>query len=693
MKIKGLKPAPMEVRAKKGRAAKTVDIWGGQADPVQDSEDLQRVLALPRRPPVEFTSLTAQAIVERETAKYRKDRTGMGPCECQRILPGQACITQLFPIQAVMLREMGMAGGLFSQAPVSAGKTLAGLLALLALGLRREKREQGLLLVPANLINQICDDYRLYSQHWEMPSIVVHIGVGKDFVCTVPGRPILHVMSHNAVSSPRDSTYIENLKPAVVIIDEADAFSALTSARTIRLRRLMDEAPQTKMCVWSGSMADKSMMEFWHLMMWCLKENAPVPLDQDEAESWAGAIDVTERPRKVGALMQLVEDCDDGEVDRTRVRSAFYRRMSDTLGVVIGDTSEIKVTGADGKFTDQAVKISIGPREGIQIPEIIQRALDKVRDFERPDTLAGAEHDDPIEDILMMAKYAREVACGMFYYSAFPRGEPRELIDEYYEAKSEYFKERREKLIAGERYLDSPKLCELAAMRYHGDLPPGQVERRSEHVIDPETGEPMWDDHDQPVLREVVVDNRHLPEWPSECWPRWRDVKDKVVPVQRAYRLHPFLVEDAAQWALERPGIVWYSMVELGQWIAELSGLPLMSGGPDAGARLKAELQRPVKDARSIIASIKSHGRGRNGMQLRFDRQYVINTLTSNKLWEQLCGRTVRNGQRSTEVTTEVCLHTPELEKAFYENALSRADFVQEIWRQTQKLRQAIPNR
>ena len=96
--------------------------------------------------------------------------------------------------------------------------------------------------------------------------------------------------------------------------------------------------------------------------------------------------------------------------------------------------------------------------------------------------------------------------------------------------------------------------------------------------------------------------------------------------------------------------------------IQQLTGLPVHDGGPKGGQRLMAE-----RGNRSIICSIDSNGRGRDGLQLVFDRQLIINGPASATRWEQLMARSVRRGQRSSLVTTELYTHTPELRKALEE--------------------------
>jgi hypothetical protein len=618
-------------------------VWGPRGLPVDDSEDLQRILNLPRRPPVDLDSITAQAIVLRETAKYRLDRTG--PCRCHELDPTAKCITQLLPVQAVTLREISMAQGLMGSIVVGAGKSFLNILAILAL----DDCKLGLLLVPANLLRQICVQYEMLAEHFRVPRIVVHRPEG-DWIGHVAQGPVLHVMSHNAISSPRQSDYIESIRPDVIIIDEIDGFSDLGSSRTIRLNRYFREhGMRTKLCGWSGSITDQKIEEFAHLMIYALKERAPVPISTRNVEDWGRCLNAVDNPCPAGALKALVGPEDDGDNETETVRNAFRRRLEWTQGIIMTSSADVEDHAGHG-IIDLEICEKIAP----PIPAIIEEALALVRKGQRPDTLMGNRHNEIFDDPMKQVRCAREVACGMFYRWIFPRGEAREVIDEWFEARKAWNSEVRAEVTKGERFLDSPHLCETAARRHHGDLPV---------------------DHQRPT-------------WDARHWPRWRDVKGSVEPQTEACRLHPYLVEDAGKWALSTSGIVWYSMVELAVWVGELTGLPVHGGGVGAEERLEQLLKAPGR-TRSVIASINSHGRGRDGLQRRYDQQLILNMPSSSKRCQQLLARLHRRGQKANTVRSLLYIHTDEL-RAAYDQALRRSDYVEAVLGQKQKLKLAL---
>lgn len=614
--------------------------------PVTKSDDLVRIAALPRRKPLDLESIEGQAIVEYEMRKYALPD---GPCKCAEIDPqiklgNRTCIKKFLPIQAWALYEMSVGGGLVGSIPVGAGKTLLNIMGALALG-----ESTTLLLVPPGLIEQLILDYQLIAQHFKVPGIIVTTSGNTDWRRLVAGMPVLYVLPYSLLQTKGNSDWIERLSPKAIIADEVDALKDLGSARTKRLVRYFSgtdkmtpeqraERSRTRFACWTGSITDSSITEYSHLSAFALKDKSPVPLDQETAAEWGRCLDAVPNPIPPGALQSL---CNPGE----DVRSAYRRRLSETMGFIVTGTSNVKITGGTGYVRNNIIE-----RPAPEIPDIVQEALDCVRNFERPDMLAGSKYNEEIVEAMEQARYAQQIATGMFYRWIFPRGEPSQLIDEWFAARKLWRKEQRFKLYENVEQLDSPGLLEDAAKRAWGDMQP------------------------------TNSDGLPQPQWKAEAWPRWRDVRDKVVPKTQAVRLHDFLVQDSIEWATRNRGIVWYNMVEFAQWMGELSGLPVHEGGPDAAANLRKETGN-----RSIIASIKSHGRGRNGLQYLFNKQLIAQTPASSRAYEQLLGRLHRQGQKNGIVVSEVYLHTPEVKNSF-ETALRRAEYVRQTMGQDQKI-------
>ncbi len=588
-------------------------------------------------------------MIEHVMKKYARPNMA---CKCAQIDPqvkmgNRPCIKRLLPIQAWALYEIGIVKGLVGAIPVGAGKTLLSVMSALALN-----EPLALLLVPPNLIEQLIIDYQLISEHFKVPGIIVHKAGNRDWRRLVPGTPILHVLPYSLLQGKGNSDWVDRLAPKAIIADEVDGLADLGSTRVKRIiryftgnERMSPEEraarSRTKFCCWTGSLADKSITEFAHLSAFALKENSPLPLDQNTVMEWAGAIDANPN-RPPGALTLL---CNPGE----KPREAVGRRIAETMGFIVTGTAEVRKPGSV-----ELVGLKIIEREVPEIPEIIQTALEKVRDFKRPDTLAGAHYDEELVEAVEQARCAQQVASGMFYKWIYPRCEPDQLIKEWLRVRKDYNSELRYQLFQNHEFLDSPGLLEDAAKRFW-----------KTDAVD-------------------LVDKKGniLPEWKCETWPAWRKIKDQVQPKTKAVRLHDFLVRDAVEWALQEPGIVWYQMIEFGQWMHELSGLPVHDGGPLADHRLRQETGK-----RSILASIKSNHRGRNGLQYLFKRQLLAQIFASSRVGEQLFGRVHRQGQKH-DVVTDVYLHTPEITKSFTQ-ALQRANFNKELFNQHHKITMA----
>lgn len=610
--------------------------------PVAMSEDLKRVLELPRRPPLDLDSPRAEAMVDLMTSRWS---LGDVQCQCAEIDPRikagrRRCIKRLKPVQAWALYEMGIEGGLLAHIPVGAGKTAIGILAPMALEALGSKH--CLLLVPPNLIEQLVRDYQLIAQHFRVPSLYVH-GIERKF--PVDNAPRLHVLPYSRLSLPTSSDWIRNLRPDAILADECDRLRDPNGAGTSRvIRYFREHGDTTRFCGWSGSITDDEIGDYAHLAALALRMKSPLPLDHMVVTEWGRVLDENENPAPTGELARFCE------VDETLdpnsindVREGFRRRLAESKGVVVSTEASVDV--------DLIIEERVAP----PIPPVILQALDMVRTmWVRPDTLIGEKMDEELVDAMQVAKVARELATGIFYRWRFDpiNGVPqlRQDVDEWRDARKEWHRELRQKLFAREEWLDSPLLCEHAAQRFYGDRP-----KREDR-----------------------------PEWESATWQRYSKIKGKVVPTVQACRVSDYLVVDAARWATEHRGIVWYAMVEFGQWVAEISGLPLHGGGPKAGERIQNEAGN-----RSIIASIKSHGRGRDGLQAIYNEQLITQLPSSSTMNEQLLGRLHRQGQPEAEVRAWFYLHTKEIKDAL-EMALRRANYVRGTLGASQKLLEGL---
>lgn len=609
--------------------------------PVQNSDELARILALPRRPVVTAGSATAEALVEIQMAKYSR---GPRECKCHEISRKVAegkrkCIKRFKWEQAWALHEMHVSGGLVASCPVGLGKTTLDVIGALAL----RDCPLVLLLIPSSLRGQIVTDYQLIAEHFHVPNFAVHMPGNKMWRSEVKywnGKvaPTAHVVPYQFISDEKRSQWIENLRPNAIIADEVDALSDIESSRTMRVLRYFDQHhATTKFCGWTGSLTDNSVSEFAHTYALALRYKSPLPIIPKDIDEWSRCLDAVNNPCPPGALTKLLGP-DEGIHE---VRKAFHRRLAETPGIImIGGRQVIRTDAGEDVVND--IREKVAP----PVPPRVLEALALARNNIRPDSLVSDDPDEILFDPLEQARVVRQIATGVFYRWDW-RGIPIDLAKKWLAARKAWHSELRWKMLQGVAQLDSAKLCTDAARRYYGELP--------------------------------KVDG--LPEWKAENWLPWSAVKDLCNPKTEAKWIDDWLVRDAAEWASTNTGIVWYGMVEFAEVLGRLTGKPIFGDGSEK--RLENHLEK--SDPGTIICSIKSHGRGRNGLQFSYDNQAVLNTFASARGYQQLLGRLRRDGQQSAVVDTCIYLHTGELRGTF-EQALTRGEYVQDVTTEEQML-------
>lgn len=547
-------------------------------------------------------------------------------------LPGLGalyCMTQLNPVQAWILRELPITSGIHGLCSVGSGKTLAGVLAPLAMP--PHVKTVVLLAKPDQRIHYR-NAYLRAREHFRVPSMIFDDALDGSFI--VPGTPVMHFIPYSRLSRPDATQLLEQKNPDAVIADESHLLAARSSARTLRFLRLMAKRSDIIFCDWSGSTIKKSIKDASHLAAHALGLGSPYPILPDEVDRWAAVIDPSHMIDMKSptahelylnfAGIDIYSEKDGvrflyGARDTDRLRAAFRERVINTPGVISTVSSSINCS------------ISINEREAPKIPQAVKDALAMVRnEMVRPD---GEELVLPLDVITC----ARNIGCGFYEKWFFPRNEDPALIIEWKAARKAWNKAVRTKIALGEPHLDSPMLCYNAAER-------------------------AW--------RTSPYDG-DLPIWREPTWLEWRDIADKVKPDPRVVWIDDYLARDAAAWAKENIGIVWCESRALGLKIAQLAGLPYHAGGQNAEAEILAE-----DGTRSVIASIVAHGTGRDQLQHRFCKQLIVEVPSSSDRWEQLLGRLAREGQQADTVETEVYLHVSEIRDAM-SKAITYAQYVE----------------
>lgn len=585
--------------------------------------DLRRILALPQRQPP--TKEDLQALAE----TYRQ-RLGLNNslCECRSKFH-RPCCSNLLPVQAWALHEAQENSGLLGPIGVGHGKTLLDLLSAMVVPCR-----VAVLFLPPNLKRQLLEvDWHFYGQHWKLPNLA---GSRLQY----PGRPILHVVAFTELSGSKNSDLLERLQPDLLIIDEAHSLANATAARTKRFGRFLRQHPSCKVLAWSGTLTKRSLLDWAHLSAAALKQGSPAPLDYPTLEAWAGALDPSDFPVPAGELNRL---CLPGE----EPREAFSRRVRLTPGVV---------SSGDANACEASLVIS---ERKFQAPEELAKRVAEVQNlWQRPD---GEE----LVDALTVARVAREVSCGFWYRWRWVRGESKEVREAWLEARKEWRKELRERLKHATTWMDSPLLVTNAAIRWHEGFE-YLDDAGNKHVVPP---------HSKGVPKH--------PTWDSEHWPRWKELRETAQPLTEPVWFDERLARDVLLWLSDSPGLAWYDSDAFGAKVMELAraaSIPVVHCGPgDDGATKVLKLTGSER----ALLSIRSHGTGKN-LQM-FHRNLVANPPSGGAEWEQLLGRTHRQGQTSDEVTVEVYRHTEPFREAI-ETARDLAGYIQGAFGASQKL-------
>lgn len=618
--------------------------------PVKHSDELDRVMALPRRALEMDGTPRAEVLIDMITARYSK---GSVPCRCAQINPirhsKEGCINRLRLLQALALRELGIVGGLLGPIGTGHGKTLIDLLAPFAFSehaaanlMPSGENILCVLLVPPGLLVQLTQDYDYVGEHFHMPSMVIQGAPHLDR--PQPGMPKLQVMPYSRICRPEATAWLNVVKPHAIIADECHKLRNLRTATTARVDRFMEEHPNTRMAAMSGSITSKSLKDYDHLANWCLRNGSPLPTNREITEDWCRAVDPARTQADPGVLLEALIAtgcCGPGDT----LYRGMRRRIAETLGVVSSTQPSVDC------------ELELAERVAPKVPNAVHDMIEQALAFQRPD---GEE----LVTAMQAVDCACTLACGFHYKWIYPKHkfpDDEQLINDWFAARKAFFREMRSQLKDPQEHLDSPQLLEYAAQRALGLRPK----------------------------------HKGLPEWQSKYYLAWYKIKDKVKHDSKAVRVDPYLALDAVKWGLEHRGIIWYQHSAFGEWVHELSGkqLPIYAGGKDAKLGLLGDSTRGIRGedgSRSVILSLKAHGTGTNGLQFAFADQLYGTNPADPAAWEQSLARLHRPGQRAPRVRAEFYMHTPELRKHVKE-ALRAALYIEGTMGSTQKLRMGFP--
>ena len=261
---------------------------------VDRTPEVRRIACLPRR-----------VWSDKDAASLARDMT--------RELKTPGGDMQLRPVQAIALLEAMEQGGLFGPIRVGGGKTLLSLLLPKVLEAKRP-----ILLLPAALIEKTKHERAALSRHWQLPTN-------------------LQIISYELMGRVSAAEQLSYIQPDLIVADECHRLKNHRAGVTRRVTRYMKEHPNTKFCGISGTVMRKSLRDFGHILRWALKDNAPIPLKEDELSTWADALDEFANPLqrvRPGAIFDLGARPAAAPDALSAARQIFQSRLLDTRGVV-----------------------------------------------------------------------------------------------------------------------------------------------------------------------------------------------------------------------------------------------------------------------------------------------------------------------------------------------------------------------
>jgi hypothetical protein len=532
---------------------------------VARTSEIKRIAALPRRVWSDEDATTLAAMLTREL------KTPSGAMS-------------LRPVQAVSLYESMEIGGLFGPMRVGSGKTLVTLLLPLVLEALRP-----ILLVPAALIDKTWDDRARLVKHWRLATN-------------------LQLISYEMLGLVQSAQKLDYIRPDLIIADECHYLKNHRAGRTRRVTRYMREHPETRFVGVSGTVMKGSIKDFAHLLRWSLKAGAPIPVTDDETDTWADALDEKVNPlgrRQPGALFDLAAEPLDCAYGTTQARRVFQSRLLQTKGVVAssktdGVTCSLRIAALEYRpaaITEQHIDAM---RRGVKDAsgEFV------VLPWSTPD---GWTFSQAIE----FRMYLRQLALG--FHSVWDPRPPPEWIT----ARRDWAVYVRETL-AHSRTLDTELQVANAA------------------------------------------DTGRLGELGKEILGAWRAVRDTFKIQPRDVWHDDTAIQTCASWMKDNPGIVWTEHVFFARKLARETGATYYgaNGLSDSGESITG-----VKPGRAIIASVQANSTGRN-LQM-FSANLVTSCPPGPAIVEQLIGRTHRDGQEADTVTVDILLGCLEHHDAF----------------------------
>ncbi len=343
----------------------------------------------------------------------------------------------LRPWQAQALVEAYESRGAFLGLVVGLGKTLISFLLPTVL-----RASRPLLIVPgAGLRDKTVHEFATLRRDW-----------------VEPAEP-MRVYTWQELTTQGNAEFFERMQPDLIVVDEADEAANTGASWVRRIDRYIQACPETVVVLMTGTPGRKSIMNYWHLLCWALRERAPVPMQESEAREWALALDEAKgrtftytKPGPLGAT--------------TEAARAWYRtRLVETPGVVIVDGDSC------------AAPLTVRTRLAREDPKLDDAFKHFLTTLESPEGM-------PVSDPLSRWRMDGQLGCGLYLRFRVPPPEP------WRDARRAVAKFVRDRIAASTRSR-RPLDTEAQVLRRFADHPIVLEWQRIKDTFEPET-EPVW---------------------------------------------------------------------------------------------------------------------------------------------------------------------------------------------------------
>lgn len=500
--------------------------------------------------------------------------------ECLRAAGGGQSLRAL---QAVGLREALELGGAFIMGRVGVGKTL---ISLLAGELMQEPRV--LILVPSGVKRKTEDEFDEYRKEWT--------GVAGEKYKLYGYTDISHF--------PKQGFSIQRLwgglGPTLIICDEADKLRRVdvqrgASGLALQVQDYLAANPTCKLIALTGTPDKSSILDYAHILQWCLRDGSPLPTNFEDLTDWSEVIDKCD-PRCAKKVCNQLGIPPTEDIDY--IRDAYHERLRLTPGVIISDDQ------FEGPLSYTCTLLTAPPamlphfhqlRKRWQRPDGWDLSPDAPTDEEqrRPDRVTGGG----------IWSCDRQLALGFCYIADPVPPEP------WMHARREAFKVVRTLLRNREFY----------------------------------TMFQVWQAFSKNELRPI-----HMKKLAA-----WETIRSTFEPGSRPLWLSTHALDYCAAWGRE-PGIIWVDHIAFGVELEKRTGFRYFQGG---GKDRHGKSIEKASSKETIIASRGANSTGRNLQKPPHDwhRNLVTAWPANNRDAEQMVGRTHRDGQPNP-VTVEILM-------------------------------------